>query len=113
MPSPLSKKLLKTTSANGLASAGKWLFLFILIGLILLVKDIATSRILSTSPSEDLRTVMHKFTEKNLDQIPVVRDDDPGELIGMLTRRDVIALYNKRVQKLKGSSVNLGVDSLH
>jgi len=31
----------------------------------------------------------------------VVRDDDTRELIGMLNRREVIAVYNRRVQEMK------------
>ena len=44
---------------------------------------------------------MKKFTVKNIDSLPVVRDEDPRELIGMLNRREVIAYYNQRVQEMK------------
>jgi chloride channel protein, CIC family len=68
---------------------------------LVVVKDIAMQRIITTNPLEDLSTVMRKFTEKNIDQLPVVREDDPGQLLGMLSRRDVIAEYNNRVGELK------------
>jgi CIC family chloride channel protein len=38
---------------------------------------------------------------KNIDRLPVVAESDPRELVGMLSRRDVIAFYNRRVQGLK------------
>ena len=74
------------------------------IGRLVVMKDIGTSEIISTSPSEDLNSLLKKFTVKNIDSLPVVADDDPGELIGMLNRREVIAFYNDRVQKMKANS---------
>jgi CIC family chloride channel protein len=71
------------------------------IGRLVVMKDIGTSEIITTSPSEDLNSVLKKFTVKNIDSLPVVRDDDSKELIGMLNRREVIAYYNERVQEMK------------
>jgi chloride channel protein, CIC family len=71
------------------------------IGNLVVMKDIGTSEIITASPSEDLNSVLKKFTVKNIDSLPVVRDDDARELIGMLNRREVIAYYNRRVEKMK------------
>jgi len=71
------------------------------IGQLIVMKDIGTAEIITTSPSEDLNSVMKKFTVKNIDSLPVVRDDAPRELIGMLNRREVIAYYNQRVLEMK------------
>jgi len=71
------------------------------IGQLIVMKDIGTSEIITTSPSEDLNSVLQKFTVKNIDSLPVVNDDDARELIGMLNRREVIAYYNRRVQEMK------------
>jgi len=71
------------------------------IGQLVVMKDIGTSEIITTSPSDDLNSVLKKFTVKNIDSLPVVRDEDPQELIGMLNRREVIAFYNQRVQNMK------------
>jgi CIC family chloride channel protein len=38
---------------------------------------------------------------KNIDSLPVVQDDDTRELIGMLSRREVISYYNRRVDEMK------------
>lgn len=65
------------------------------------MKDIGTTDIITTSPAEDLNSVLQKFTIRNIDSIPVVADDDPGKLIGMLNRREVIAYYNERIQEMK------------
>jgi CIC family chloride channel protein len=71
------------------------------IGNLVVMRDIGTSEIISTSPSEDLNSVLKKFTVKNIDSLPVVRDDDSRDLIGMLNRREVIAEYNRRVEEMK------------
>ncbi len=65
------------------------------------MKDIATSEIIVTTPSEDLNTALQKFTTKNIDSLPVVQEDDHGVLMGMLNRREVIAFYNQQVQRMK------------
>ncbi len=70
---------------------------------LVVMKDIGTSDIITTTPSEDLNSVLKKFTIRNIDSLPVVADDDPHELLGMLNRREVIAYYNERVQKVKDS----------
>ena len=72
---------------------------------LVVVSDIATSDIIVTTPVDDLNAVMQKFTTRNIDSLPVVREDDHGQLIGMLARRDVIAFYNQRVQELKTQAV--------
>lgn len=69
---------------------------------LVVMKDIATSDIILTTPEEDLNTVLQKFTTKNIDSLPVVEPDDYGLLIGMLTRREVISFYNERIQEMKG-----------
>jgi len=68
---------------------------------LVVMKDIGTSEIIVTTPSEDLNIVLKKFTTKNIDSLPVVQEDDHTELIGMLNRREVIAFYNQRIQDMK------------
>ena len=70
---------------------------------LVVMKDIGTSEIIVATPSEDLNSVLQKFTVKNIDSLPVVEDDDHGKLIGMLGRREVIAFYNRQVQGIKNS----------
>jgi len=71
---------------------------------LVVMKDIATSEVVSTTAAEDLNTVLQKFTTKNIDSLPVVAEDDLGVLLGMLNRRDVISFYNRQIQRLKGTT---------
>jgi CIC family chloride channel protein len=45
--------------------------------------------------------VLQKFTTRNIDSLPVVKDDDPAHLIGMLNRREVITFYNQQIAEMK------------
>ncbi|MEW6672822.1 MAG: chloride channel protein [Thermodesulfobacteriota bacterium] len=68
---------------------------------LVVMEDIATKDIIVTTPSDDLNSVLQKFTTRNIDSLPVVKDEDPGYLIGMLNRREVISFYNQRVTEMK------------
>ncbi|MGD9186072.1 MAG: CBS domain-containing protein, partial [Desulfobacterales bacterium] len=66
------------------------------------------SAIIFATPSEDLNSVLQKFTIRNIDSLPVVADDDHSNLIGMLGRREVIAFYNQQIQGIKRSHKKSG-----
>ncbi|GAB6905264.1 putative signal transduction protein with CBS domain containing protein [Desulfosarcina cetonica] len=68
---------------------------------LVVMKDVGTSDIIVTTPDEDLNAVLRKFTTRNIDSLPVVRTDDHGTLLGMLNRREVIAVYNRKVEEAK------------
>ena len=51
-------------------------------------------RVVSVTPENDLNTALKRFTELNLDELPVVEKGNPQKLLGMLRRKDVIAHYN-------------------
>ncbi|KPA13008.1 chloride transporter, ClC family [Candidatus Magnetomorum sp. HK-1] len=68
---------------------------------LVVMKDIATVDIITTSPSDDLNSVLRKLTISNIDSLPVVEDNDKTKLIGMLNRREVISFYNQQVESMK------------
>jgi CIC family chloride channel protein len=57
-------------------------------------RDVMATRLVSVTPDDDLNTAMKRFTELNLDEIPVLDSNDGGKLLGMLRRKDVISVYN-------------------
>ncbi len=71
---------------------------------LVVMKDIATTDIIVTTPSEDLNTVLQKLTTRNIDSLPVVKEDDHKILLGMLDRRAVISNYNRQIDRLKSNS---------
>ncbi|MBW1858634.1 MAG: chloride channel protein [Deltaproteobacteria bacterium] len=71
------------------------------VGDLVVMKDVANSDIIVTTPSEDLSEVLKKFTIRNINRLPVVREEDHKILLGMLDRREVIQYYNERVDEIK------------
>jgi chloride channel protein, CIC family len=64
-------------------------------------RDVMITNVVSVSPDDDLNTALRHFTAMNLDELPVLHPDNPGKLLGMLTRRETIAFYNRRVMEHK------------
>jgi CIC family chloride channel protein len=68
---------------------------------LVVMKDIMISDIITTTPSEDLNTVLLKLTQKNIDALPVVSQEDQGVFLGLIYRRDIISHYNDHVKKIR------------
>ena len=64
-------------------------------------RDVMTSRIVSVAPDDDLNTALRRFTELNLDELPVVEKQTATRLLGMLRRKDVIACYNRKLHEFQ------------
>jgi CIC family chloride channel protein len=64
-------------------------------------RDVMTQHVISVTPGDDLNTALRRFTERNLDELPVVRAEDSSQLLGMLRRKDVIACYNRTLKDRK------------
>jgi CIC family chloride channel protein len=80
-------------------------------GDVVVMKDIANREIIVTTPSEDLNEVLKKFTIRNIQRLPVVKDEDHRVLLGMLDRREVIEYYNHRVEVIKASHQRVDIES--
>ena len=66
-----------------------------------MARDVMTSKLVTVTLEDDLNTALKRFTELNLDELPIVDPQDRGHLFGMLRRKDTIALYNGRLAELK------------
>jgi CIC family chloride channel protein len=53
--------------------------------------------VLTVQPDDDLNTALRRFTQKNIDYLPIVTPEAPTHVMGMLSRHDVIAAYHHRV----------------
>ncbi|MDB5387300.1 MAG: clcA 1 [Planctomycetaceae bacterium] len=67
-------------------------------------RDVMTTRVVSVTPDDDLNTVLRRFTDLNLDELPVVAVGRPTGLLGMLRRKDVIACYNQILETYQKST---------
>lgn len=70
-------------------------------GDLIIAKDIATEEVLTLTPSDDLNRALRALTHENSEVVPVVDSTRGRILLGMLSRRDLIAAYAERVNELK------------
>jgi len=66
---------------------------------LVVAKEIATTNVVTVSLDDNLYNAMEKITLKDFSILPVVSPSTPSELLGVLTRRDIIGAYNKAVIK--------------
>ncbi len=66
---------------------------------LVVAKDLASENVTTVSADEDLYTALGKISRKDFSTMPVVSPDDPTELVGIVTRRDIIGAYEKAVLK--------------
>ncbi len=66
---------------------------------LVVAKDLASENVITVSADDDLYTALGKISRKDFSTMPVVSPDDPTELVGIVTRRDIIGAYEKAVLK--------------
>lgn len=66
---------------------------------IVVAKDLATSDVVTVSTDDDLYTALGKISRYDFSTLPVVSPNDPKQLVGIVSRRDVIGAYEKAVLK--------------
>ena len=62
-----------------------------------LARDLATSNVMTLKPNHNLNEALTKFNELDIEQIPVVKVGDPKQVVGLLRRSDVQAVYNREL----------------
>jgi CIC family chloride channel protein len=66
---------------------------------LVIAKDLATTDIVTVSLDDNLYDAFEKISVKDFSILPVVSPDDPKQLMGVLSRRDIIGAYEKAVLK--------------
>jgi len=61
----------------------------------LCVRDVMTTAVTTCIPGDTLRTAFGRFTEKDVQQIPVLDQDDESTLVGVIRRHDMLWAYRK------------------
>jgi CIC family chloride channel protein len=61
------------------------------------VTDIASHALLVVNPGETLNDALVKLGTRNVGRLPVVDPDDPEKLVGLITRKNIIAAYHRRL----------------
>jgi CIC family chloride channel protein len=68
---------------------------------LLIMKEIADETVTAVEIDENLASALRKFTELEVDMLPVVESEDNRKIIGMIRRRDVISAYYEKITTLR------------
>ena len=66
---------------------------------LVVAKDLATSNVVTVSSNDNLYTALERISRKDFATLPVVSPNDPLQLVGVISRRDIIGAYDKAVLK--------------
>ena len=62
---------------------------------LVVVKELATANVITAHADEDLDQTMRKIGYRNIEQLPVVDRQTHRKLVGIISRRDIVAAYNR------------------
>jgi CIC family chloride channel protein len=68
---------------------------------LLIMKEVANEDIPFVTLDEHLGDVLRKFTENEVDTLPVVEREDRAKLLGMIRRRDVLRSYYEKLSAMR------------
>jgi CIC family chloride channel protein len=68
---------------------------------LVIMGDVAEDDVARVTLDDNLAVALRKFTEKEVDKLPVVDGEDTCKLLGMIRRRDVISSYYKKISDLR------------
>jgi len=66
---------------------------------VIIAKDVATPTVVRAFWDESLQDALDKMALINVNELPVVREEAPDEIIGMIAKRDIISYYHDRSLK--------------
>ncbi len=66
---------------------------------LVVAKDLATSKVVTVALDDNIYNALEKITQRDFSILPVVAKENSTELVGVLTRRDIMDAYNKAVIK--------------
>jgi CIC family chloride channel protein len=63
---------------------------------LIVAKDVATSNVVRVFGQDSLQEALDKMVRLNVDELPVVKEDAPDEIIAMISKRAIISYYHSR-----------------
>ena len=62
--------------------------------------DVAARQVVTISPRETLQDAARKIDRYGVNRLPVVDDANPGRLLGIIARNDIIRAYNRDIERV-------------
>jgi len=63
---------------------------------LIVAKDVATPNVVRVFGQDSLQEALDKMVLLNVDELPVVKEEAPDEIIAMISKRDIIGYYHSR-----------------
>jgi CIC family chloride channel protein len=63
---------------------------------LIVAKDVATPNVVRVFGENSLQEALDKMILLNVDELPVVRQEAPDEIIAMISKRDIIGYYHSK-----------------
>ena len=67
---------------------------------LLIAGDVAYHEVISVTPKDDLDTTLRLMTKNNIDQLPVIADSPNNKILGVITRQEILTIYNRESLKI-------------
>jgi CIC family chloride channel protein len=66
---------------------------------LVVAKDVATPNVVRVFPKDTLQDSLDKMNTLQVDELPVVKEEAPNDIVGMLSKRDIISYYHSRTRR--------------
>ncbi len=63
---------------------------------LIVAKDVATTNVVRVFGQDSLQEALDKMGLLNVDELPVVKAEDPDEIVALISKRDIISYYHAR-----------------
>ncbi|MBF0380519.1 MAG: chloride channel protein [Magnetococcales bacterium] len=70
---------------------------------LVLVRDIATKDVITLTPKDNLQTAFHLMDDNDVQHLPVVAENNPEQVLGVVTNHDMVRAYNKALMERETS----------
>jgi len=74
----------------------------------LTVADICTRDVITITPSDSIAEALHLISARDLGRVPVVDDDNPRKVLGLLRRRDIMRAYDMALERKQAEQRRTG-----
>jgi len=64
---------------------------------LVIARDVATTDVTTIRPSDNIQLALQEMGSRGISQLPVVAEDGGRKVIGTLSKKDVLAAYDKAV----------------
>ncbi len=64
---------------------------------VVVARDVATPQVVRVFRDESLQSALDKMARLNVDELPVAAAENPDKILGLISKRDIISYYHKRI----------------